>query len=147
MGIFHFFFVIFQVILVKDSHFQDKPVSRVSVSQIRHSVGAVSLRATWRVNYTDNDLAENLIASERRNLDEKLATIEGVHFFFSFITGTRTDAKTSRKEKDKLDVNQQGSSSDKKSDSMSDEIEDLFSHFYPGIAYFIAFTPSPTCTF
>ena len=28
---------------------------------------------------------------------------------------------------------------------MSDETEDLFSHFYPGIAYFIAFTPSPTC--
>ena len=28
---------------------------------------------------------------------------------------------------------------------MNDETEDLFSPFYPGIAYFIAFTPSPTC--
>ena len=28
---------------------------------------------------------------------------------------------------------------------MSDETEDLFSQFYPGIAYFIAFIPSPTC--
>ena len=28
---------------------------------------------------------------------------------------------------------------------MSDEIEDLFGHFYPGIAYFIAFITSPTC--
>ena len=52
---------------------------------------------------------------------------------------------TSRKEKDKLEANQQGSSSDKKNDSMNDESEDLFNHFYPGIAYFIAFTPSPTC--
>ena len=97
----------------------------------------MSLRAAWRVNYKDNDLADNVIASKRRNLDEK---IEGVHFFFSSITGTRTNAKTSRKEKDKLDANQQGFSSDKKNDSMSDEIEDLFSHFYPGIAYFIAFS-------
>ena len=105
----------------------------------------MSLRATWTVNYKDNDLTENLIASKRRNLDEKLAKIEGVHFVFSSITGTRTNAKTSRKGKDKLDANQQRSSSDKKNDSMSDEIEDLFSHFYPGIAYFIAFTPSPTC--
>ena len=64
----------------------------------------MSLRATWRVNYKDNDLAENLIASKRRNLDEKLAKTEGVHFFFSSVTGTHTNAKTSRKEKDKLDV-------------------------------------------
>ena len=103
----------------------------------------MSLRAIWRVNYKDKDSAENLIASKRRDLDEKLAKIKGVHFFFSSITGTRTNAKTSRKEKDKLDANQQGSSSDKKNDSMSDETEDLFSHFYPGIAYFIAFTPVP----
>ena len=41
----------------------------------------MNLRATWRANYKDNDLAENLIASKRRNLDEKLAKIEGVHFF------------------------------------------------------------------
>ena len=74
-----------------------------------------------------------------------MAKITSVHFFFSSITGTRTNAKTSRKERDKLDANQQGSSSDKKNDSISDEIEDLFSHFYPGIAYFIAFTYSPTC--
>ena len=74
----------------------------------------MSLRATWRANYKDKDLAENLIASKRRNLDEKLAKIEGVHFFFSSITGARTNAKTSRKEKEKLDANQQGFSSDKK---------------------------------
>ena len=104
----------------------------------------MSLRATWRVNYKDKDLAENLIASKRRNLDEKMAKTEGVHFFFSSITGTRTNAKTSRKEKEKLDANQQGSSSDKKTGSMNDETEDVFSHFYPGISYFIAFTPSPT---
>ena len=104
----------------------------------------MSLRATWRVNYKDNDFAENFFASKLRNLDEKLTKIEGVHFFSS-IAGTRTNSKTSKKEKDKLEANQQGSSSDKKDDSMSDEIEDLFSHFYPGIAYFIAFTPSPTC--
>ena len=105
----------------------------------------MSLRTTWRVNYKDNNLAENLIESKRRNLDEKLAKVEGVHFFFSSITGTRTNAKTSRKEKDKLDANQQRSSSDKKNDSMDDETEDLFSQFYPGIAYFVTFTPSPTC--
>ena len=28
---------------------------------------------------------------------------------------------------------------------MNDETEDLFSLFYPGIASYIAFTPSPTC--
>ena len=56
-----------------------------SVSQIRHRVCAVSLRATWRVNYKDKDLEENLITSKQRNLDEKLAKIEGVHFFFSVL--------------------------------------------------------------
>ena len=52
-----------------------------SISQIHHRVGAVSLRVTWRVNYKDKDLEENLIASKCRNLDEKLAKIEGIHFF------------------------------------------------------------------
>ena len=56
-----------------------------SVSQIRHGVCAVSLRAIWRVNYKDKDLEENLIALKQRNLDEKLAKIEGVHFFFSLL--------------------------------------------------------------
>ena len=59
----------------------------------------MSLRATWRVNYKDNDSAQNLIASKRINLDEKLAKIEGVHFFFSSITGTRTKVLTSRKKR------------------------------------------------
>ena len=56
-----------------------------AVSQICHRVCAVRLRATWRVNYKDKYLEENLIALKWRNLDEKLANIEGVHFFFSLL--------------------------------------------------------------
>ena len=56
-----------------------------SVSQIHDRVCAVSLRATWRVNCKDKDLEENLIASKWRNLNEKLAKIEGVHFYISLL--------------------------------------------------------------
>ena len=58
----------------------------------------MSLRSTWRVHYKDTTFAEKLIASKRRKVDDNLAKIEGVYFFFSAITGTRTNAKTAKKD-------------------------------------------------
>ena len=66
----------------------------------------MSLRATWRVNYRDNDLAENLIPSKRRNLDEKLAKIEGVHFFLVLSLVFVQMPRPPGKKIEKLDANQ-----------------------------------------
>ena len=58
----------------------------------------------WRVCKKDNDLALNLISSKRIKLDEALTKFEGVHFFFSSITGITLNAtekisKQKKKEK------------------------------------------------
>ena len=45
-----------------------------------------------RVRKKDNDLTSNLISLKRIKLDEALASLEGVHFFFSSITGITLDA-------------------------------------------------------
>ena len=111
----------------------------------------MSLRSAWRVHYKDTTLAENLIASKRRQVDDNLAKIEGVHFFFSAITGTRTNAKTAKKDlkimsaetKQTKDVE-----TDKKPPSKpaeQAELDDMLRNFFLGISYFLAFTPSESC--
>ena len=52
-----------------------------------------SLLASWHVKYKQVELAENLTASKRSELDENLAKIPGVHFFFPAITRTTTNNK------------------------------------------------------
>ena len=119
--------------------------------QIRHRVGAVSHRSTWRVHYKDTTRAENLIASKRRKVDDNLAKIEAVHFFFSAITGTRTNAKTAKKDlkmmsaetKQTKDV--QTGKKPSSNPAEQAELDNVLRNFFPDISYFIAFTPSESC--
>ena len=111
----------------------------------------MSLRSTWRVHYKDTTLAENLIASKRRKVDDNLAKIEGVHFFFSAIIGTRTNAKTAKKDL-KIMSAETKQTKDVKTDKKplskpaeQAELEDMLRNVFPGISYFIAFTPSESC--
>ena len=73
-------------------------------------------------------------------MDDNLAKIEGVHFFFSAITGTRTNAKTAKKDlkimsaetKQTKDVE-----TDKKPPSKpaeQAELDDMLRNFFPGIS-------------
>ena len=119
--------------------------------QIRHRVGAVSLRSTWRVHYKDTTLAENRIALKRRKVNDNLAKIEWVHFFFSAITGTRANAKTAKKDLKIMSAEIKQTKvveEDKKPPSKpaeQAELDDMLRNFFPGISYFIAFTPSESC--
>ena len=72
-------------------------------------------RANWSGDNASTIEARNLISSLRMNIDEKLIATQGVQFFLSCITGT-----TSNKEKEKRSVS-------------------------PGIAYYIAFSPTGAC--
>ena len=50
----------------------------------------------WRVTNKDEDLALRLITAKRKQLDEKLASIPGVHFFVSSIQGVTSNKKRKR---------------------------------------------------
>ena len=68
--------------------------------QIRNRAEVVTCRAIWRVK-RDLFLAENLIASKRLQLDEKVSKVKGVQFFFSAVGGVTTNP-TNLKSKKKL---------------------------------------------
>ena len=57
---------------------------------IRNRGEVVTCRAIWRVKREDLFLAENLIASKRLQLDEKVSKVKGVQFFFSAVGGVTT---------------------------------------------------------
>lgn len=63
--------------------------------QITKDLEAVSCRAVWRVEEQDLELAKQQICSKRLELDDVLATIDGVQFFISAITGLTSNAKSS----------------------------------------------------
>ena len=48
------------------------------------------------MKYKEIQLAENLIASKRSEMDKSLSEIQGVHFFFSAVTGTTTNKKKAK---------------------------------------------------
>ena len=76
----------------------------------------------------DLQLAENQICSKRMTLDDKIIEMEGVQFFISCIT--RIEEKTSRALSDEDDDDNGGS------------------HLktYPGVAYFVAYRETSTCS-
>ena len=57
-------------------------------------------------------------------MDDSLSKIDGVHFFISSITGTLSNSK------------RKGEAPD---------VDTVCNNFYPGVAYFIAFSPSQLC--
>ena len=57
-------------------------------------------------------------------MDDSLSKIDGVHFFISSITGTLSNSKRKGKDPD---------------------VDTVCNNFYPGVAYFIAFSPSQLC--
>ena len=57
-------------------------------------------------------------------MDDSLSKIDGVHFFVSSITGTFSNWK------------HKGEAPD---------VDTFCNNFYPGVAYFIAFSPSQLC--
>ena len=99
---------------------------KVSVAffQVANKLSTITCRASWQVQVEDTDLAERLISSERLHIDDSLTKIDVVHFFISSITATLSYSKHKREAPD---------------------VDTVCSNFYPGAAYFIAFSPSQLC--
>ena len=81
-------------------------------------------RASWQVQVEDIDLAKRLISSKKLHMDDSLSKIDGVHFLISSITGTLSNSK------------RKGEAPD---------VDTVCNNFYPGVAYFVAFSPSQLC--
>ena len=93
--------------------------------QVANKLSAITCRASWQVRVEDIDLVKRLISSERLHMDDSLSKkIDGVHFFISSITGTLSNSK------------RKGEAPD---------VDTVCNNFYPGVAYFIAFSPSQLC--
>ena len=77
------------------------------------------------------------------HLDEVLATVDGIHFFISSITGITKNNKSKSKRNDE---DPEGADATKSTQEELDNIEvSCASLFNKGTAYFIAYTPSNTC--
>ena len=82
------------------------------------------------------------------HLDELLATVDGIHFFTSSITGIAKNNKSKSKSKKRKrnDEDSEGADAAKSTQVELDNIEEsCASLFNRGIAYFIAYTPSNKC--
>ena len=90
-------------------------------------MNAIGCRAIWRVGEDDMQLARHQIASKRRELDDVISAIHGVQFFLSCITAVSSNPNQSMK-------NENGN------DSV------VVQQSYPGIAYFIAYRETESCT-
>ena len=86
-------------------------------------VKTLACRAVWRVEQDDLPLANNLISSKRLTLDDTLASISGVQYFFSCVTTMRSNAK--------------------KSSSRTGEMQNP--PCYPVVAYFICYQMNEVC--
>lgn len=91
---------------------------------------------------------DNLLCSKRMRLDEVLAKIKGIHFFISSITGITKNKKSKPKKRKRTD--EPNTDCQDASPSTQEELEKVedtsASLFNRGIAYFIAYTPSETCS-
>ena len=85
---------------------------------------AISCRAVWRVKDDDIELATKQICSKRLELDDLIASIEGVQFFVSCITAVTSNPKTS--------------GGDRSANSNEGKV-------YPAIAFFIVYRESSMC--
>ena len=100
------------------------------------------------MKYKHVELAENLIASKRSEMDESLAKIPGVHFFFSAITGTTTNNKKSSKKtssQSKAQSSSQPAKTSIENFALDTESGSTYVQFYPGISYFIVYSQSYVC--
>ena len=118
--------------------------------QVANKTAVVSCGCIWRVRKKDNDLALNLISSKRIKLGEALASLEGVHFFFSSITGITLNAteKISNQKKKGGGGKRKSSEADDENvadDTAAEEEEQFDITFDPGIAYVISYTPKEFC--
>ena len=78
-------------------------------------------------------------------MDDAINKVRGVHFFFSTITGTFNSSKCKTSETQKKHIEMRNAEN-WKDDVLSDvETGPEALPFYPGVAYFVAFTPSDTC--
>ena len=78
-------------------------------------------------------------------MDDAISKVRGVHFFFSSITCTFNSSKCKKSDTHKEQVEMRNAE-DWKDDVLSDvETEPEALLFYPGVVYFVAFTPSDTC--
>ena len=89
--------------------------------QVANKLSAITCRASWQVQVEDIDLAKRLISSKRLHMEDSLSKIDEVHFFISSITGTLSNLK------------RKGEAPD---------VDTVCNNFYPGVTYFIAFSPS-----
>ena len=87
-------------------------------------------------------MALNLISSNRIKLDEALASLEGVHFFFLSITGITLNAtekisKQKKKEKKRKssEVDDENVADDTAAEEDAEEEEQFDITFDPGVAY------------
>ena len=92
--------------------------------RLQTELSAITCRASWQVQVEDIDLAKRLISSKRLHMYDSPSKIDGVHFFISSITGTLSNSK------------RKGEAPD---------VDTICNNFYPGVAYFIAFSPSQLC--
>ena len=100
----------------------------------------------WRCKDHEQELVDNLLCSKRMHLDEVLATVDGIHFFISSITGITKSNKSKSKKRKQNDEDSEGADATKSTQEELDNIkESCASLFNRGIAYFIAYTPSNTC--
>ena len=91
------------------------------------SIAACQCRASWKVKHDDLLLARRLISSKRFYMDDALAKIPGVHFFISCITGALSNSKA-------------------KDESQAVFKDSSYDDFYPGVSYFVGFTPNAECS-
>ena len=88
-------------------------------------------------------MVENLIDNKRLRMDEALSRLYGVQFFFWSVTGTKNNAKEKKTGKDKKQPSQEKTTEDK--DDPKEDLDEFFRNFYPGVAYFIAYTRTRQC--
>ena len=103
------------------------------------------------MKYKQVESAESLISSKRSEIDESLAKIPGVHFFFSAITGTTTNNKKSTKNTSSQAKEQSSSQPAKTSvenfalDTESGSTYAQSTYAHPGISYFVVYSQSYVC--
>ena len=108
--------------------------------QVANKTAVVSCRCIWRVRKKNNDLALNLISPKRIKLDEALASLEGVHFFFSSITGitlNATEKISKQKKKGKKRKSCETDDENVADNTTAEEEEQFDITFDPAVAYIL----------
>ena len=98
------------------------------------------------MKYKEIQLTENLIASKRAKIDKSLSEIQGIHFFFSAVTGTTTNKK---KQNLQMLIRAKAVNQLKTKDNENLDLDSDMGlpevRFYPGISYFICFSQTDGC--